>query len=340
MNDQAKLAVCMPAYNAAETIRASIDSILSQTYRDFKFVITDDCSSDDTVSIVQDYDDDRIVLLQNRSNMGPADIRNKMLDYCVEHGFEYMALMDADDIAFPSRLQKQVAILDSDRNLSASGSGMEMEEHGGQWLSPTSSEAIKGEAIFANPVPTPMIIFRVRDIAERGLGWDHDMVPCDDYHLWYKFLYVENLNAQSTGDIQGIYKHSPEGVSHKNGISSQERKDAQVKAEILRLFGIEVDDDAAFRFMKVGLKRRATPADIDTFIQVALKLISSNSALVPHQVLADTIADRASWILGHHSGLGLLQRLKLYRHFLKERSFVIDALKSLWAKARRFVQKI
>ena len=332
MNDQAKLAVCMPAYNAEQTIRASIDSILSQTYPDFTFVITDDCSTDNTASIVNEYDDDRIVLLRNRTNLGPADIRNKMRDYCIEHGFEYMALMDADDLAFPKRLEKQLAILESDGSLSASGSGMEMEQHGGQWLSPKGSDAIKAEAIFANPVPTPMIIFRVRDIGERGLGWDHNMVPCDDYHLWYKFLYVENLKADSTGDIQGIYKHSPEGVSHKNGISSQELKDAQVKAAILRLFGIEVDDDAAFRFMKVGLKRRATPADIETFIDIGKKLINSESGLVDQTILLEALADRSNWILASHSGLNLRQRIFIYRHFLKERSLLVDATKALGRK--------
>lgn len=71
-----KLAVCMPAYNAAHSIDRSIQSILGQTYEDFAFIITDNCSTDDTFAIINSYTDPRIIPRQNDSNLGPAGNRS------------------------------------------------------------------------------------------------------------------------------------------------------------------------------------------------------------------------------------------------------------------------
>ncbi len=236
-----KLAVCMPAFNAEDFIETSISSILDQTLADFTFIITDDCSTDGTVALLRSIDDPRVLLLENEVNLGPAATRNRMLRYCIEEAFEYMALMDADDVAFPERLQKQVAILDAHPSLAACGSSMRMEVNDATWHAPGSPEAVRVEALFANPIPTPSATCRVQALAESGLEWDPGFVPCADYYFWYRLIFELGYPASNTGEVDMLYTHSPGGVSHGEGLIRQEEKDAVVKQLLLDFLGIPED---------------------------------------------------------------------------------------------------
>lgn len=104
-----KISVILPAYNAEKYINEAIDSILTQTYRDFELIILNDCSKDRTEEIILSYEDDRIVYLKNQVNMGVAATLNRGL--AAAKG-EYVARMDADDISLPERFEKQAAYLD------------------------------------------------------------------------------------------------------------------------------------------------------------------------------------------------------------------------------------
>jgi glycosyltransferase involved in cell wall biosynthesis len=99
----------MSVYNGADYLRASVDSILTQTFDDFEFIIVDDGSTDQSAEIIRSYADSRIVLRQ-QSNQGVATALNHALRFA--HG-EYVARQDADDISLPERFVKQVEFLDT-----------------------------------------------------------------------------------------------------------------------------------------------------------------------------------------------------------------------------------
>lgn len=100
----------MPVYNAADYVPEAIESILSQTLRDFEFIIVDDGSNDGSKEICERYaaDDSRIRLIHQRQNKGNYPSRNAGL--AAARG-EFVAVMDSDDIALPERLQHQVQFL-------------------------------------------------------------------------------------------------------------------------------------------------------------------------------------------------------------------------------------
>jgi DNA helicase-2/ATP-dependent DNA helicase PcrA len=104
------VSVLMPAYNAERYLAQAIDSILNQTYTNFELIIFDDGSSDGTRKIIESYDDSRIVKLLSDRNFGVVKARNEMIDRAKG---KYIALMDADDIADTTRLQKQVLVLEA-----------------------------------------------------------------------------------------------------------------------------------------------------------------------------------------------------------------------------------
>jgi glycosyltransferase involved in cell wall biosynthesis len=104
-----KVSVILPVYNGEKYLREAIDSILAQTFSDFELLLLNDGSTDASESIIQSYADDRIVYIKNEKNCGLIYTLNKGIDLAKG---EYIARMDADDIAFAKRLEKQLAFLE------------------------------------------------------------------------------------------------------------------------------------------------------------------------------------------------------------------------------------
>jgi len=112
----------LPAYNAVDTLPEALDSLLNQTVQDFEIVALDDGSTDDTLAVLRRYEqrDQRVVVI-TRPNTGLVGALNDALAAC--RG-EFIARMDADDVAMPNRLELQLRCLESDSGLVAVGSAI------------------------------------------------------------------------------------------------------------------------------------------------------------------------------------------------------------------------
>ncbi len=110
MNQQPLISVLMPAYNSELYIAEAIESILNQSYQNIELIIFDDGSSDNTRQVIQSFDDPRIVKILSDQNYGVVRARNDMIDRA---SGQYIALMDADDIADRTRLEKQLRSLEA-----------------------------------------------------------------------------------------------------------------------------------------------------------------------------------------------------------------------------------
>lgn len=105
-----KVSVLMPVYKTdRKYLREAIESILTQTFTDFEFLILDDCPEDAREDVVRSYDDARIKYCKNEKNLGISASHNKLID--MAQG-EYLAIFDHDDISLPERFAKEVAYLD------------------------------------------------------------------------------------------------------------------------------------------------------------------------------------------------------------------------------------
>ncbi len=106
-----RISVLMSIYNCADTLVAALDSLYAQTYMDFKIILCEYGSKDDTYKVAEEYakEHDNILLLRNPKNMG----LNYSLNVCLAHAdTEYCARMDGDDISLPTRFEKEVKFLD------------------------------------------------------------------------------------------------------------------------------------------------------------------------------------------------------------------------------------
>lgn len=85
-------------YNGKTYLRNSIESVLNQTYKDFKLIIVDDCSTDTSIDTIKSYNDDRIILIQNKRKKYNGGSRNAGIDYALDNlDFDYFCFLDSDD---------------------------------------------------------------------------------------------------------------------------------------------------------------------------------------------------------------------------------------------------
>ena len=103
------VSVVMSVYNDEQYLKESLDSIFAQTIQAFELIIVDDCSTDRTVEIIENYHDDRIRLIRNTENSGLTRNLNTALEYVQG---TYIARMDGDDKSRPERFEKQIAYLE------------------------------------------------------------------------------------------------------------------------------------------------------------------------------------------------------------------------------------
>ena len=103
------ISIIMAAYNAGKTVGFAVESVLNQTYKNFELIIVNDCSKDNTESIVQSYaaKDNRIKLISNEKNLGVSLTRLEALKNC---SGEWIAILDSDDAWMPEKLEKQIEL--------------------------------------------------------------------------------------------------------------------------------------------------------------------------------------------------------------------------------------
>jgi len=111
----------IPVFNAEKFIFKSILSILDQTYQNFELIITDDGSTDSTLEIIQSFNDGRIKVIADGMNKGISYRLNQQIN--LAQG-KYFIRMDADDIMFPDRIEKQVEFLENNEKIDAVGTSI------------------------------------------------------------------------------------------------------------------------------------------------------------------------------------------------------------------------
>jgi glycosyltransferase involved in cell wall biosynthesis len=137
------VSVVMSVYNGAQYLNEAIDSMLGQTFKNFEFIIIDDGSTDRSNEIIKAYNDSRIVLIE-QDNTGLAIALNNGIRLARTN---YIARMDADDIALPQRLESQIAFLHENPDLVLIGTNALVIDKIGEFVFrsnlPTEWEVIK-----------------------------------------------------------------------------------------------------------------------------------------------------------------------------------------------------
>lgn len=113
--------VILPVFNAQSTLSSALHSILRQSHRDLRLIVVDDGSTDGSASILRGIRDPRLVVLTNPDNMGLPASLNHAVSFA---SAPYVARMDADDVAHPERLARQIDFLERRQDVDLVGSGI------------------------------------------------------------------------------------------------------------------------------------------------------------------------------------------------------------------------
>ena len=206
----------MPVYNGEKYLSLAIKSILNQTFTDFEFLICDDCSSDASNQIIQEFAafDRRIKLIKNEKNSGVAVSLNKLLAAAES---PLIARMDADDIAAPERLFKQYKFMQEHPDVAISGSQIKIIDESGQETGRriyiTDSDKIKNIILCRNPLAHPAVIMR-RQAIEALAGYN-DVCGAEDYDLYLRAT-EKGFKLANSPDALLSYRISPGQIKQKN----------------------------------------------------------------------------------------------------------------------------
>lgn len=153
----------MPVYNAEKFLEESILSVLNQTLSDFEFIIIDDCSTDNSLKIINRYlkKDKRIVLTINKKNLGVAVSRSKGLKKAKG---KYIAVFDADDICLKNRLELQYAFLEKNKEVHLCGTSVIVIDEKGKKIGILKKfdnyKEVKEKLLKGNPIVHSSVMHR------------------------------------------------------------------------------------------------------------------------------------------------------------------------------------
>lgn len=258
------ISVIMSNYNTPEEyLREAIESILNQTYSNFEFIIVDDCSTDNSPEIINSYTDSRITVIKNEVNMGITKSLNRAL--AVSKG-EYVARMDADDICFPERFQKQVDFLKRYPDTVVCGTWVKLFGDGANIFKEKYScktlpekETLRINLLFGNHMNIihPTAMFNHGLLKKNSISYNENYIYAQDYRMW--------VDCAQKGDLANIpeilfnYRvHSKAISSDKKNIQTECAKN--IMAEQLSWLGLKLPED--WQTIHYGLLTGRKPFDL------------------------------------------------------------------------------
>lgn len=267
----------MSAYNSEAYLAEAIESVLNQTFTDFEFMIYEDCSKDNTLSILEHYAalDKRINLIVNTVNKG---LTANLIDGVNKAKGKYLARMDADDVCMLNRLQKQFDFLEEHSDVSLLGSSVTyFDNNGFEFIAyqPTSHNELKVLLLLGFTLLHPSVIMRIDDLRKHNLNYNPEYRYAQDHDLWVRCLF-------SGLKIANIYEPLLKMREHPNKISatlkpkqqffSNQTRDLQLKEYKIELL---LEELSAFHDLSSG-KPDFTLEVLNHYEKALLRIINSN----------------------------------------------------------------
>lgn len=192
----ARVSIIMGVYNSERTLAKCLDSIITQTYEDWYFIICDDGSSDGSWTVLNEYKrlyPHKFFLIRNKENKGLTYSLNMCLNYV---NSDYVARMDSDDESLPKRLQYQINFLDTHAGFDFVGCCANKFDETGIWGEFLLKEFPNAKDLLWNsPFIHPTIVIRT-DVLNAVHGYRDVWYTkrCEDYDLWLR-LYAKGIKG-------------------------------------------------------------------------------------------------------------------------------------------------
>jgi glycosyltransferase involved in cell wall biosynthesis len=239
------VSVLLAVHNDARFLREAVDSVLGQTLADLELIVVDDASTEP----VEGFGDARVTVLRNESQLGLAASLNRALGRA---SGKYVARIDADDVALPDRLARQVdrmhdgvavigtAVIDLD----------EAGRRGATHVMPAGAVPLRWHALFSSPFFHPTVLIDREILDAHGLRYDPAFAESEDYDLWTRlFEHADGDNLREPLVLKRVHA----------GQASQRRRDVQEsfqrRVAVREIAQYGVDAEAVWRGSRAELVR-------------------------------------------------------------------------------------
>ncbi|QZE13855.1 glycosyltransferase [Halosquirtibacter laminarini] len=213
---QIEISVLMAVYNEEICyIQEAVDSILNQTFSSFEFIIVNDNPLNlEIKEFVCEINDPRVRIIENSKNLGLAQSLNVGIE--IARG-RYIARMDADDISFPTRLEKQYHYLEQNKQIDILGTQLKkFGESNRFWINLIEPEEINAKLFFKCCLAHPTVMIRLSIFKEYDLFYDATDRASEDYNLWCRaFRYVNMVNLPEVLLYYRVHKQQVTQVKSK-----------------------------------------------------------------------------------------------------------------------------
>jgi len=211
---QPQVSVVIPVWNGERYLKQAIESILAQDFADFELIVVDDGSTDGSARIAGNFAGDPRVKVLTQANGGVVAARNVGLNAARA---EFVAFLDADDIAKPTRLSKQLTYLQAHPEIAVVGSHISYFDDG-QGLIRTQEFPIGGTAVAlaleaGNPLAQPAVMLRKSMALAVGGYRAAFKLGAEDYDLWLRL--VEKHPLDNLPEVLTLYRIHPKSLTHR-----------------------------------------------------------------------------------------------------------------------------
>lgn len=323
----------MPVYNGAAYLLEAIDSILAQTFPDFELLIIDDGSTDDSAKIIRSCRDSRIRFESNDMNRGLVYTLNRGIDMA---SGDYVAIMHADDIAHPTRLEKQVHYLETHRDIGVLGSWFEPfgGPDSGVCHYPLEHEHIAAGLLFNNQLCHPTVTFRGSFLRESGLRYRAEMFPTEDWDMWTRCASATRLGNIPLSLLRyRVHQTSVTGIMgmHLGKQSPFIERSQSIYPRLLAALGIEPTREELEIHTAIGFSQpHLTPEEVDRAERWLLRLLEKNhqTRCYRESVFKEVVGSRWSSVIMNQDNPRYRKLLRWFRSPLY--------IQSIWGAIRDF----
>ena len=204
------VSIVTPVHNSEKFLVACISSVQAQTYTEWEHILVDDCSTDKSRAIIEEFvaKDPRVKYLRLEQNSGAGVARNKAIEAAKG---AYVAFLDSDDLWYPDKLEKQLGFMQSNSYPFTFTAYDKIDEGGNKTAKKVPAKKLVSykKALFKNPIGCLTVIYSVEHFGKRYMP---AIRKRQDYALWLQLL--KESNAHGLDEVLSTYR------DRKNSISS------------------------------------------------------------------------------------------------------------------------
>ena len=207
-----RVSILMTVYNAEKYIDQAINSILKQSFQEWQLIIIDNASNDRSACVIKSFTDPRIATFFLEENIGRTNALNLA---CRKATCEYIAILDADDLAEPLRLQMQVEFMDQNQTVGLVGAWAKLIDEGGRltayYMPPASPAPLNETLSWSMPIVHSTMLVRRSIMVDELNGYSPDLVIGQDWDLCVRV--AEKYPVCVLGHVLGAWRRYPSSIT-------------------------------------------------------------------------------------------------------------------------------